>query len=153
MAEHVVGVDGGNSKTDVVVASTSGRVLARRRGPGVVSPLPDPAGWRDRLASLVEQTRRDAGIRTGLRVRLLGFVSGSPDVPAGTFEVARFYVACCIADAQPVGVPVAADRSFRRDTWLDVTGTLERRGRRFVVRVQRIEHASQPSQPYLSFRT
>jgi N-acetylglucosamine kinase-like BadF-type ATPase len=67
MAEHVVGVDGGNSKTDVVVAATSGRVLARRRGPGVVSPLPDPAGWRDRLASLVEQTRRDAGIRAGRR--------------------------------------------------------------------------------------
>ncbi|MFL6128897.1 MAG: N-acetylglucosamine kinase [Mycobacteriales bacterium] len=65
MAEHVVGVDGGNSKTEVLVASTSGRVLARRRGPGVVSPLADPPGWRDRLSTLVEQTRRDAGIRPG----------------------------------------------------------------------------------------
>jgi putative membrane protein len=92
-----------------------------------------------------------AGIRTGLGVRLLGFVSG--DGPSGTFELSRFYIACCVADAQPVGVPVAAGRSFKRDTWLDVTGTLERRGRRFVVRAQRIEHASQPSQPYLSFRT
>jgi uncharacterized repeat protein (TIGR03943 family) len=94
-----------------------------------------------------------AGIKTGLRVRLLGFVSGSGNVPPRTFELARFYVACCVADAQPVGVPVATGRSFKHDTWLDVAGTLERRGRRFVVRAQRIERAPEPSQPYLSFRT
>ena len=63
MVEVVVGVDGGNSKTDVVVAATSGPVLARRRGGGVVSPLADPAGWGDRLASLVGAALRDAGVR------------------------------------------------------------------------------------------
>jgi len=68
MPEYVIGVDGGNSKTEVVLASTSGRVLARRRGPGVVSPLPDPAGWRDGLAALVEETRRAGGVRPGRRV-------------------------------------------------------------------------------------
>jgi uncharacterized repeat protein (TIGR03943 family) len=138
-----------------------GSFAASRKGGGAhflstqsAPAKPSDASFLDiRMAEGDATFAADAGIRTGLRVRLLGFVSGSPDVPAGTFEVARFYVACCIADAQPVGVPVAADRSFRRDTWLDVTGTLERRGRRFVVRVQRIEHASQPSQPYLSFRT
>ena len=62
MADHVVGVDGGNSKTDVVVASTSGRLLARTRGPGVRSPLRDPAGWRDGLTSLVAEARRAAGV-------------------------------------------------------------------------------------------
>jgi uncharacterized membrane protein YcgQ (UPF0703/DUF1980 family) len=36
-----------------------------------------------------------AGIRLGLRVRLLGFVVGSKDVPRGTFQLARFYIACC----------------------------------------------------------
>ena len=61
-AEHVVAVDGGNSKTDVVVASTSGRLLARTRGPGVRSPLRDPAGWRDGLTSLVAEARRAAGV-------------------------------------------------------------------------------------------
>jgi N-acetylglucosamine kinase-like BadF-type ATPase len=64
MPDHVVGVDGGNSKTDVVIASTTGRVLARVRGPGVRSPLADPAGWRDRLVSLVADARRAAGVRT-----------------------------------------------------------------------------------------
>jgi N-acetylglucosamine kinase-like BadF-type ATPase len=63
MTDHVVGVDGGNSKTDVVVASTAGRLLARARGPGVRSPLGDPAGWRDGLTSLVADARRAAGVR------------------------------------------------------------------------------------------
>jgi N-acetylglucosamine kinase-like BadF-type ATPase len=64
VADHVVAVDGGNSKTDVVIASTTGRVLARVRGPGVLSPLADPAGWRDGLVSLVAEARRAAGVRT-----------------------------------------------------------------------------------------
>jgi N-acetylglucosamine kinase-like BadF-type ATPase len=63
MVDHVVGVDGGNSKTDVVVASTTGRVLARSRGPGVLSPLLDPAGWRDGLTSLVAEARKAAGVK------------------------------------------------------------------------------------------
>ena len=62
MVDHVVAVDGGNSKTDVVIASTSGRVLARTRGPGVRSPLGDPAGWRDGLTALVVEARRAAGV-------------------------------------------------------------------------------------------
>jgi N-acetylglucosamine kinase-like BadF-type ATPase len=64
MPDHVVAVDGGNSKTDVVIASTAGQVLAQARGPGVLSPLLDPAGWRDGLVSLVDRARRAAGVRT-----------------------------------------------------------------------------------------
>jgi N-acetylglucosamine kinase-like BadF-type ATPase len=82
MGEHVVAVDGGNSKTDVVVASTSGRVLARRRGPGVVSPLPDPAGWRDGLVSQVAETRRQAGIRPGEKAACAVYCLANVDVPA-----------------------------------------------------------------------
>jgi N-acetylglucosamine kinase-like BadF-type ATPase len=63
MVDHVVAVDGGNSKTDIVVASTGGRVLARTRGPGVLSPLGDPAGWRDGLTAQVAEARRAAGVR------------------------------------------------------------------------------------------
>jgi N-acetylglucosamine kinase-like BadF-type ATPase len=62
MADHVIGVDAGNSKTVVVVAATTGRVLASQRGPGVASPLADPTGWREGLVSLVEQARLDAGV-------------------------------------------------------------------------------------------
>jgi uncharacterized repeat protein (TIGR03943 family) len=143
-----------------------GSFAASRKGGG--APLlsvrqpapakPSDASFLDiRIAEGDKAFAAQAGIRTGLRVRLLGFVSGSHDVPAGTFELARFYIACCVADAQPVGVPVDAQavarRRFKRDTWVDVTGTLEQRGRRFVVKAQRIVPASEPSQPYLSFRT
>jgi uncharacterized repeat protein (TIGR03943 family) len=98
----------------------------------------------------------EAGIEDGLRVRLVGIVTGSKDGPPGTFELARFYVACCIADAQPVGIPVdpsgLSARRYAPDTWLDVTGTLDRRGRRFVVEADRIEPTSRPDRPYLTFR-
>lgn len=63
MPGYVIGVDGGNSKTDVAVASTTGRLLARRRGPGVRSPRHDPAAWGERLSGLVAAACADAGVR------------------------------------------------------------------------------------------
>jgi uncharacterized repeat protein (TIGR03943 family) len=91
-----------------------------------------------------------AGIEDGLRVRLVGIVTRAG--PPGTFELARFYVACCIADAQPVAVPVQAARGYPPDTWLDVTGTLERRGKQFVVVAERVTPTARPDRPYLTFR-
>jgi uncharacterized repeat protein (TIGR03943 family) len=93
-----------------------------------------------------------AGIKPGVRVRLLGFVVGSKDVPPGTFDLARFYIACCIADAEAVGVPVVG-RGFRPNTWLEVTGSLTRRGKRFVVVPDKVTRVRAPKQPYLSFQT
>jgi N-acetylglucosamine kinase-like BadF-type ATPase len=63
MPEHVIGVDAGNSKTDVAVVSASGRLLARARGLGVDSPIGRVAEWRDQLVGLVELALADAGIR------------------------------------------------------------------------------------------
>jgi N-acetylglucosamine kinase-like BadF-type ATPase len=52
----VVGVDGGNTKTDLVVASIEGEVLASVRGPGSNSHAPGgAAGSVEVIASLVEQ--------------------------------------------------------------------------------------------------
>jgi uncharacterized repeat protein (TIGR03943 family) len=93
-----------------------------------------------------------AGIKPGLRVRLLGFVVGSKDVPPGTFDLARFYIACCIADAEAVGVPVVG-YGFTPNTWLEVTGSLTRRGKRFVVVPDKVTPVRAPKQPYLSFQT
>jgi N-acetylglucosamine kinase-like BadF-type ATPase len=84
--EHVVAVDGGNSKTDVVVASTAGRVLARARGPGVVSPLGDPAGWRDGLTALVASAQRAAGVRGP--AACAAYFLANVDLPA-EFRIAR----------------------------------------------------------------
>jgi uncharacterized repeat protein (TIGR03943 family) len=115
---------------------------------------PSEASFLDiRIAEGDRDFAADAGIRPGLRVRLLGFVVGVKGVPPGTFQLARFYIACCIADAEAVGVPVATHRAFRPNTWLDVSGMLERRGKRFVVVPARIVRVRAPKQPYLSFVT
>jgi putative membrane protein len=139
-----------------------GSFAASRKGTGLhflsarqpAPSKPSDASFLDiRMAEGDTTFAAHAGIKPGLRVHLLGFVSGSTDVPRGTFEIARFYIACCIADAQPVGVPIDAGRGYPKDTWLEITGSLERRGRRFVVEAQRAVPAKEPSQPYLSFRT
>jgi N-acetylglucosamine kinase-like BadF-type ATPase len=62
MADYIIGADGGNSKTDVVLVSTTGRLLARVRGGGVRSPLDDPPAWAKALTSLVDEAKAAAQI-------------------------------------------------------------------------------------------
>jgi uncharacterized membrane protein YcgQ (UPF0703/DUF1980 family) len=56
-----------------------------------------------------------------------------------------------------VGVPIDGralrQGTFQHDTWLEVNGSIERRGKRFVVAADRITRVPTPKQPYLSFRT
>lgn len=142
-----------------------GSFAATRKG-GVTFPLvrpaapstPSQASFLDiRIAEGDKDFAKSAGIREGTRVRLLGFVTRSTDVPPGTFELARFYIACCIADAMAVGVPIDGHSlsrgRFPHDTWLEVAGSLERRGKRFVVAATELQRVPTPEQPYLSFRT
>ena len=114
---------------------------------------PSEASFFDiRIADGDRDFAAQAGIRPGVRVRLLGFVVGSKDVPSGTFELARFYIACCIADAEAVGVPVGG-RGYKPNTWLEVTGSLAKRGKRFVVVPDKVIRVRAPEEPYLSFQT
>jgi uncharacterized repeat protein (TIGR03943 family) len=142
-----------------------GSFAAAHKG-GVAFPLarpaapsaPSQASFLDiRVAEGDQDFAAQAGIREGAQVSLFGFVTRSKDVPAGTFELARFYIACCIADAMAVGVPVdgraLGKGKFEHDTWLRVTGSLERSGKRFVVKADRITRVPAPKQPYLSFRS
>jgi N-acetylglucosamine kinase-like BadF-type ATPase len=80
MSDYVIGVDGGNSKTDVVVASTSGRLLARVRGPGVDSPLYDPGDWRKHLTGLVDEARRAARISLSRKAAAAAYFLANVDV-------------------------------------------------------------------------
>jgi uncharacterized repeat protein (TIGR03943 family) len=142
-----------------------GSFAAAHKG-GVTFPLarpaapstPSQASFLDiRVAEGDRDFAAQAGIREGAQVRLLGFVTRSKDVPPGTFELARFYIACCIADAMAVGVPIddrpRGGRRFEHDTWLRVTGSLEKSGKRFVLKADRIVRVPAPKQPYLSFRS
>jgi len=88
MAEYVIAVDGGNSKTDVVIASTGGELLARTRGPGVDSPLIGVDNWRNALIALVEQARLTAGVGIDTRAAGAAYFLANVDLPT-EFDVAR----------------------------------------------------------------
>jgi uncharacterized repeat protein (TIGR03943 family) len=64
----------------------------------------------------------------GNTVRLTGFVAGSK---GRGFEIARYQIACCAADAIPVVVHVlgTAGTVPGRDGWVTVTGTFRKGGR------------------------
>jgi putative membrane protein len=99
---------------------------------------------------------RELGLTAGKPVQLLGFVSSKPE-SGRPFELSRFYITCCVADAVPVSVHVSKGTVRRlqvdRDDWLRVTGVLEHGDREWIVRAVRVEHVDAPSNPYLSFAT
>jgi uncharacterized repeat protein (TIGR03943 family) len=100
---------------------------------------------------------KQSGLTEGRTVRLVGFVANGQGTPRGSFQLARFYITCCVADAVPIGVTVAPATSgralYRKDDWLDVTATLAQRGKEYVLEARKIRRVSAPSHPYLSFST
>lgn len=94
-------------------------------------------------------------ITAGRSVRLTGFVSSAPTSRRGLFELIRFYITCCVADAIPVGVHVdpsalRPDR-LRQNDWLEVAGALVRGRGEWIVRAGELNRVDPPSDPYLSF--
>jgi uncharacterized repeat protein (TIGR03943 family) len=112
---------------------------------------PDPSG---REVSFLEihyanesQEFADAmGIVDGYDISLAGFVSRAE---AGTFELTRFYVSCCAADAIPYSVSVVEGPDLPIDSWVQVSGHLEERESRFVLVAEDLERIGEPKDPYL----
>jgi putative membrane protein len=108
----------------------------------------DVAGHNPQFAS-------ENGIEPGRSVRLEGFVLHRPKRPHGTFELARFYITCCVADSVPIAVTIEqADTDpprYGRDDWLSVSGELVRHSGDLRLRATQIERTTPPDQPYLSF--
>lgn len=93
---------------------------------------------------------KDIGIKPGTRVRFSGFTvrTGKP----GQFQLARFLISCCAADAVPVFIEVDAGGAEipPDNAWLDVTGELAKRRGKFVVAAESMAPIEQPSSPYLT---
>jgi uncharacterized repeat protein (TIGR03943 family) len=100
-----------------------GAAVNVQSGGAVFDPLP-------RGASAAPMTLLEYGQRafdrhgsslTGATVQLTGFISR---VEPGGFQLARYQIACCAADAVPAVVIVhgVAGRPPRRDSWVRVTG-------------------------------
>jgi putative membrane protein len=122
--------------------------LASRNASGVGFVQVQVAGHNPKFAA-------ESGIKPGRDVQLEGFVLHAPKSPGGPFELARFYITCCVADSVPIGVTIEpADRrapSYGRDDWLAVSGELVRRGKELRLRGTRITRIKAPKHPYLSF--
>lgn len=97
----------------------------------------------------------ETGIGPGRDVQLVGFVLHGARHGRGSFQLARFYITCCVADSVPIGVTIdPADPhapSYGRDDWLDVSGELVRRGEALHLRATKIARVKAPHHPYLSF--
>jgi uncharacterized repeat protein (TIGR03943 family) len=102
-----------------------------------------------------KQLSSQLGLSNGTPVHLVGFVSKSPSGRNGGFELSRFYITCCVADAVPIAVEVeagpSAARRLNKDDWLDVTGPVQHRPGTWVIHAVRLRHIKTPSDPYLTF--
>lgn len=95
-----------------------------RVGGAVFDPLPEggPAARMTLLEYGQRAFDRHGSSLTGATVELTGFVARTG---TGGFQLARYEIACCAADAVPAVVIVegVTGRQPRRDSWVRVTGS------------------------------
>ena len=89
MSDLVLGVDGGNSKTDLVLATTEGEVVAEVRGDGTRSHLVGVPAMVAGLADLVAQGRSAAGLAPDVDIAVGTFCVANLDVPEAEAEALR----------------------------------------------------------------
>lgn len=88
----------------------------------------------------------------GQPVDVTGFVYHGKDDPDGVFEVARFVVACCIADATGATLPVrwSEGAGLAGDSWVHVQGQVAASpGGGPVVLATSVDPVEAPSNPYI----
>jgi N-acetylglucosamine kinase-like BadF-type ATPase len=78
---YVVAADGGNSKTDLVLASDRGDVLARIQGRGTRPHLDGMAATTRALAELVRRAVTEAGLPAGTPIAVGSFYLANVDLP------------------------------------------------------------------------
>jgi uncharacterized repeat protein (TIGR03943 family) len=89
-----------------------------------------------------------AHVHRGARVGLLGIVTHTDP---GYFSLTRFYITCCIADAQPLTIEVDSNRRVTKNEWVFVTGKLQRPGKHYTLAADAVVARHTPSDPYLGF--
>jgi uncharacterized repeat protein (TIGR03943 family) len=94
------------------------------------------------------------GLTPGSGVRVQGFVLSPARRPGGAFRVARMYITCCVADSIALGAdvhPVRRVPAYRRDTWVEVGGTIRRRAGHLWIDAAYVDQIPAPARPYASF--
>ena len=100
---------------------------------------------------MAAQDRPQPGVQPGTPVRLVGFVIRRPGTPDTMFQIARFFITCCVADATVLYATVDPPAEAPpRNTWLDLSGTLARRNGQLIVQAEQLHKIAPPQHPYLS---
>jgi uncharacterized repeat protein (TIGR03943 family) len=109
--------------------AVASRSVAPGGGDGGFPPLAAPVRGAVPMpmAEFVTRAVRDPGQSlAGVRVRLVGFVA--PAEGGDGYQLTRFVIFCCAADAEALQAVVAGDPAPRaRDQWLEVEGTWQPR--------------------------
>jgi N-acetylglucosamine kinase-like BadF-type ATPase len=82
MPEYVIAADGGNSKTDVVLSTVDGAVLAHVQGGGTRPHIEGMASTARDLAAMVHAVRQQAGLPASSRIAVGAFYLANVDIPA-----------------------------------------------------------------------
>lgn len=91
----------------------------------------------------------------GKEIQLTGFVYRDSDLAPNQLIVGRFAITCCTADASTYGVIVESpDAShIEKDTWVTVTGTIEKSEHKgnavMKIKASHFEKNQAPSNPYV----
>lgn len=111
-----------------------------------------PAATRNVYQWAYEFATADPGTLLGDSVDVIGFVYHGDAPQADRFEVARFVVACCVADARGFTLPVrwAGSADLERDSWVRVQGRVgtDPDGA-LVILAGTVETIGTPANPYI----
>ncbi|MQA99016.1 MAG: TIGR03943 family protein [Actinobacteria bacterium] len=90
--------------------------------------------------------------RAGTEVTFVGFVARERGMPADQFQLTRFLISCCVADALSVQVRVvgATPGELEKDEWVRVRGSIYPLGREIVLDAREIDKVDRPKRPYLN---
>jgi uncharacterized repeat protein (TIGR03943 family) len=102
-------------------------------------------------ARAVADAERALKARAGERVTIEGFVT-EEEGEADRFQLTRFVITCCVADATISYVTVvdAPPGSFATDEWVRVVGPIYPLGSDILVQAESIERIPPPDDPYLT---
>lgn len=124
------------------------RLSSGGSGPDTFPPLrpSDRGAVPMSMAEFATRALRDSSRSLdGVRVRLVGFVSGPS---AGGYRLGRFVIFCCAADAEAVEVAVTGDGAAREtNEWLEVEGFWVP-GAEPALRADSVERVGKPKKPY-----
>lgn len=91
----------------------------------------------------------------GKKLEISGFVYRTEEMNPAQFAIGRFAMSCCSADASPYGVlaeyPNAA--TYSEDTWVKVTGTIEKKPFNgtdiMALKVEKVQRIQEPTNKFV----